>query len=74
MAPGSRSIRPGPNYSLPVKKAAALSGSPGRGRGFGATHFALSVAADADKVKQIAERASWHCVTCNRGPFHVIEV
>ena len=47
---------------------------PRKGRGFGATHFALSVAADAGKVKQIAERAGWHCVTCNRGPFHVIEV
>src|SRR5262249_22446331 len=34
----------------------------------------ISVAADAGKVKQIAERAGWHCVTCNRGPFHVIEV
>ena len=22
----------------------------------------------------IVERAGWHCVTCNRGPFHVIEV
>ena len=43
-------------------------------RGYGATHFALSVNTDADKVEQIAERAGWHCVTCNRGPFHVIEV
>ena len=47
---------------------------PREGRGFGATHFALSVATDAGKVKEIAERAGWHCVTCNRGPFHVIEV
>jgi len=47
---------------------------PQEGRGFGATHFALSVAADEGKVKQIAERAGWHCVTCSRGPFHVIEV
>jgi hypothetical protein len=38
---------------------------PREGRGFGATHVALSVAADAGKVKQIAERAGWHCVTCN---------
>ena len=30
---------------------------PREGRGFGATHFALSVATDAGKVKQIAERA-----------------
>ena len=22
----------------------------------------------------IAKGAGWHCVTCNRGPFHVIEV
>ena len=47
---------------------------PREGRGFGATHFALSVAADEGKVKQIAERAGWPCVTCSRGPFHVIEV
>ena len=72
-APGSRSTRPGPNCSPPARKGAALSGNPGRG-GVRATHFALSVAADAGKVKQIAERAGWHCVTCNRGPFHVIEV
>lgn len=43
-------------------------------RGFGSTHFALSVAADGDAVKAIAERAGWHCYDCNRGPFHVIEV
>ena len=47
---------------------------PERRRGFGATHFALSVQTDAKKVEQIAKRAGWHCVTCNRGPFHVIEV
>jgi hypothetical protein len=47
---------------------------PREGRGFGAKHFALSVANDASTVKQIAERAGWHCVTCNCGPFHVIEV
>ena len=43
-------------------------------RGFGSTHFALSVATDGDKVKAIAERAGWKCFDCNRGPFHVIEV
>jgi hypothetical protein len=43
-------------------------------RGFGSTHFALSVATDADTVKAIAQRAGWHCFDCNRGPFHVIEV
>ena len=61
-APGSRSTRPGPNCSPPARKAAALSRKPREGRGLGATHFALSVAADAGKVKQIAERAGWHCV------------
>jgi catechol 2,3-dioxygenase-like lactoylglutathione lyase family enzyme len=41
---------------------------------YGATHFALSVATDADAVEQIAGRAGWQCFRCNRGPFHVIEV
>ena len=43
-------------------------------RGYGSTHFALSVATDPAKVADIAARAGWHCFTCNRGPFHVIEV
>jgi hypothetical protein len=43
-------------------------------RGYGATHFALSVGTDQGTVEKIAKRAGWHCVTCNRGPFHVIEV
>ena len=43
-------------------------------RGYGATHFALSVATDADTVEAIAGRAGWQCFVCNRGPFHVIEV
>ena len=43
-------------------------------RGYGPTHFALSVATGADKVEAIAARASWKCFRCNRGPFHVIEV
>jgi hypothetical protein len=43
-------------------------------RGFGSTHFALSVKTDADTVKKIAEKAGWQCYDCNRGPFHVIEV
>ena len=43
-------------------------------RGYGATHFALSVATDAASVQQIASRTGWHCFDCNRGPFHVIEV
>ena len=44
------------------------------GRGFGATHCAISVATDANTVQAIAERAGWHCFDCNRGPFHVMEV
>ena len=45
-----------------------------RTRGYGSTHFALSVATDAKKVEEIAARAGWKCFVCNRGPFHVIEV
>jgi hypothetical protein len=41
---------------------------------YGATHFALSVATDADTVQGIARNAGWECFVCNRGPFHVIEV
>ena len=37
-------------------------------RGFGATHFALSVPTDADKVEAIAAKAGWQCYRCNRGP------
>ncbi|HZU91106.1 MAG TPA: hypothetical protein VE993_17775 [Stellaceae bacterium] len=47
---------------------------PGRERGYGPTHFALSVATDADTVEAIARREGWQCFRCNRGPFHVIEV
>jgi catechol 2,3-dioxygenase-like lactoylglutathione lyase family enzyme len=43
-------------------------------RGYGSTHFALSVKTDAKKVQAIAESAGWQCFDCNRGPFHVIEV
>src|ERR1700722_16082222 len=43
-------------------------------RGFGSTHFALSVATDATRVKAIAAQAGWQCFDCDRGPFHVIEV
>jgi hypothetical protein len=43
-------------------------------RGYGSTHFALSVATDAATVYAIAERAGWQYFDCNRGPFHVIEV
>jgi hypothetical protein len=47
---------------------------PGPERGYGPTHFALSVATDADTVEAIARREGWQCFRCNRGPFHVIEV
>lgn len=43
-------------------------------RGYGATHFALSVATERRQVEEIAARAGWNCFVCNRGPFHVIEV
>jgi hypothetical protein len=43
-------------------------------RGFGPTHFALSVGMPADAVEAIARREGWHCYRCDRGPFHVIEV
>jgi hypothetical protein len=43
-------------------------------RGYGSTHFALSVGTDPATVQTIAQRAGWHCYDCNRGPFHVIEV
>jgi hypothetical protein len=43
-------------------------------RGFGPTHFALSVKTDGETVEKIAGREGWQCFRCNRGPFHVIEV
>lgn len=43
-------------------------------RGYGSTHFALSVPTERAKVEAIAGRAGWKCFVCNRGPFHVIEV
>jgi hypothetical protein len=43
-------------------------------RGYGSTHFALSVSTDPNTVQAIAQRVGWQCFDCNRGPFHVIEV
>ncbi len=43
-------------------------------RGYGPTHFALSVATDADTVEAVARREGWQCFRCDRGRFHVIEV
>src|SRR5690242_14158556 len=42
--------------------------------GYGPTHFALSVATDAETVERIAAREGWQCFNCSRGRFHVIEV
>jgi hypothetical protein len=53
---------------------AGFAKNPAGGRGFGPTHFALSVEAEADAVEAIAKREGWQCFRCNRGPFHVIEV
>lgn len=46
----------------------------GTPQGYGAVHFALSVATEGEKVQEIAAREGWECYRCNRGPFHVIEV
>src|SRR5215470_9496503 len=43
---------------------------PAPRRGYGATHFALSVRTAPETVAAIARRAGWHCVTCSRGRFH----
>ena len=40
----------------------------------GATSHSASRPTRRGKVKQIAEHAGWLCVTCHRGPFHLIEV
>ena len=64
--PAGTELQPaGDNGGAFVKKEA---------RGYGPTHFALSVATGADTVDAIAKREGWHCYHCSRGPFHVIEV
>jgi hypothetical protein len=66
--PAGTELRPGGSDGGGfVKKPAAE-------RGYGPTHFALSVATQADMVEGIAHREGWQCFRCNRGPFHVIEV
>ena len=64
--PAGTELRPGGNDGGSFVKKEA--------RGYGPTHFALSVATDADEVEAIAAREGWQCFRCNRGPFHVIEV
>ena len=66
--PAGTELRPGGSDGGGfVKKPAAE-------RAYGPTHFALSVATEADQVEAIAAREGWQCFRCNRGPFHVIEV
>jgi hypothetical protein len=43
-------------------------------QGYTPTHFALSVQTAAATVETVAKREGWQCFTCDRGPFHVIEV
>src|ERR1700710_897086 len=64
--PAGTELRPGGEGGVPFVRKDA--------RGYGSTHFALSVATDADAAQAIAKQAGWHCYDCNRGPFHVIEV
>ena len=42
--------------------------------GYGAFHFAISVATEASKVAAIAAREEWQCYECMRGGFHVLEI
>lgn len=65
--PAGTELQPGGSVGAGFAKKPAA-------RGFGPTHFALSVATAADKVAAIAKREGWQCFDCNRGPFHVIEV
>jgi hypothetical protein len=65
--PAGTELRPG------GENGAGFARQP-EARGFGPTHFALSVAVDAAAVEAIAQREGWQCYRCNRGPFHVIEV
>ena len=64
--PAGTELRPGGGEGASFVKKEA--------RGYGPTHFALSVATDAETVEAIARREGWQCFRCNRGPFHVIEV
>ena len=64
--PAGTELRPGGGEGASFVKKEA--------RGYGPTHFALSVATSAETVEAIARREGWQCFHCNRGPFHVIEV
>jgi hypothetical protein len=66
--PAGTELRPGGSTGGSFVK------EPGNARGYGPTHFALSVATAADVVEAVARREGWQCFVCNRGPFHVIEV
>lgn len=41
---------------------------------FTATHAAISVAIDEERIKTVAARENWRAVTCDRSEFKVIEV
>ena len=43
--------------------------NPPAANGYGATHFALSVALEADQIEAIARREGWKCYRCSRGGF-----
>ena len=45
-------------------------------RGYGPTHFALSVSMSQEQIAAIAKREGWQCYCCERGAggFHVMEV
>lgn len=42
--------------------------------GYGAFHFAISVATEKATVAAIAAREGWSCFECMRGGFHVLEI
>src|SRR3974377_1595842 len=66
--PAGTELRPGGD------DGGGFSKKPVADRAYGPTHFALSVATQADTVETIAQREGWQCFRCNRGPFHVMEV
>ena len=43
--------------------------NPPATQGYVATHFALSVALEAEQIEAIARREGWNCFRCSRGGF-----
>jgi hypothetical protein len=66
--PAGSELRPG------GAEGAGFVRHPAHEPGFGATHFALSVAAEPERIEAIARREGWKCFTCQRGGFGVVEV